>query len=189
MEKHYSSPYHPEGNGQAKRSVQSLKTLIRCVMAEEDLPKYAWPSILQKATFMHNASVNTSTKHSPHELMYGTQPTFISPKCSPKLQQPEAVSVEDHVEEAKVSIEQKWNNAAEEMARSKNQYKKQHDNKSTVKPKDVKVGDYVYIKNHTRKSSLDPLYKGPYEVLAVGTHTVTVQSHQQGRTTVHKNYV
>ena len=187
IEKRHSSPYHPEGNGQAERSVQSLKTLVRCVMAEEELPKYAWPSILQKATFMHNASVNASTKHSPHELMYGTQPTFISPRCSPSLQQPEAVNVDDHVEETKVSIEQKWTDAAEEMVRSKNQYKTQHDSKGVVKPKDIKVGDLVYIKNHARKSSLDPLYKGPYEVLAVGSHTVTVQSQHRGRTTVHKN--
>ena len=189
IEKRHSSPYHPEGNGQAERSVQSLKTLVRCVMAEEELPKYAWPSILQKATFMHNASTNTSTKHSPHELMYGTQPTFLSPKCSPELQHAEAVSVEDHVEETRTSMGEKWNSAAENLAQSKEQYKKQYDSRGTVKQKEIKVGEFVYLKNQTRTSSLDPLYKGPYEVVAVGSLTVTVQSHQRGRITVHKNNV
>ncbi len=62
IEKRRSSPYHPEGNGQAERSVQSIKTLVRCVMADENLPKYAWPSILQKSSFMHNAYVNARTQ-------------------------------------------------------------------------------------------------------------------------------
>ena len=101
IKKRHSSPYHPEGNGQAERSIQSIKTLIRCVMAEEKLPKYAWPSILQKSAFMHNAAVNNSTKYSPYELMYGTPPILPSLICSPDTEKPEAVSVQSHVEEIK----------------------------------------------------------------------------------------
>ena len=78
ISKRHSSPYHPEGNGQAEWSVQSIKSLIRCVMAEDNLPRYVWPSILQKATFINNTAVNSSTKFSPYELMYGTQPTLPS---------------------------------------------------------------------------------------------------------------
>ena len=98
-------------------------------------------------------------------------------------------SVEDHVEETRTSIGDKWNSAAENLSESKKQYKKQYDSRGTVKPKEIKVGEFVYLKNQTRTSSLDPLYKGPYEVVAVGNLTVTVQSHQRGRVTVHKNNV
>ena len=40
IEKRCCSPYHPEGNGQAERSIQSAKTLIQCVAAEENILKY-----------------------------------------------------------------------------------------------------------------------------------------------------
>ena len=35
IKKRRSSPYHLEGDGQAERSVQTVKALIRCVCAEE----------------------------------------------------------------------------------------------------------------------------------------------------------
>ena len=79
-EKLISSPYHPEGDGQAERSVQTVKALIRGISAEEGVPKYAWPSILQQVAFVHNSSVNTSTKYTPYELMYGDKPKLSSKK-------------------------------------------------------------------------------------------------------------
>ena len=164
--KRHSSPYHPEGNGQAERSVQTIKTLIRCVMAEEKLPKYAWPSILQKATFMNNTSVNTSTKFSPYELMYGTPPTLPSVISSPSVGQGEAVETKDLAEETKALINQKWAAAATNLESAKSQYKKQYDDRNTIKPKAINEGDYVYLKNQARQSSLDPYYHGPYVVLA-----------------------
>ena len=49
IKKHRSSPYHPEGDSQAERSVQTVKALIiRYISAEESVPKYAWHSILQQ---------------------------------------------------------------------------------------------------------------------------------------------
>ena len=38
-EKRRSSPYHPEGDGLAERSTRSVKTLIRYLVAERNLPK------------------------------------------------------------------------------------------------------------------------------------------------------
>ena len=104
--------YWIEGNGQAERSIQSAKTLIRCVAAEEDIPKYAWPSILQQVTFMHNATVNTSTKYTPYELMYGTKPKLPSTKCSPEIYPPVTGDLDGYVEETQYNIESKWEKAA-----------------------------------------------------------------------------
>ena len=189
IEKRHSSPYHPEGNGQAERSVQTIKTLIRCVMAEEQLPKYAWPSILQKATFMNNTTVNSSTKFSPYELMYGTQAMLPSVKSSPSVGPSEAVDATDLLEETEASVGRKWSAAATNLGVAKTQYKKQYDDRNTSKTKAINTGDYVYLKNQTRHSSLDPYYHGPYEVLSVDDCTVTVHSDRRGRVTVHKNHV
>ena len=34
IKKRRSSPYHPKGDGQAERSVQTVQALIRCISAE-----------------------------------------------------------------------------------------------------------------------------------------------------------
>ena len=66
-EKRRSSPYHPEGDGQAERSIQTIKTMVRCMVAEKTAEKHNWPSILQEVVFAHNVSPNSSTSISPYE--------------------------------------------------------------------------------------------------------------------------
>ena len=92
IKKRRSFPNHPEGDGQAERSVQTVTAFIRCISAE-GVPKYAWPSILQQVAFVHNSSVNTRTKYTPDELMYGDKPKLPSKKCSPDMNKEEGVDI------------------------------------------------------------------------------------------------
>ena len=158
-------------------------------MAEENLPRYAWPSILQKAAFMNNASANSSTKYSPYELMYGTPPTLPSVISSPSINTDEAVATDDYIEEIQSTVMSKWNDAAVNLDNAKQQYKKYYDQGNVIKQKDIKVGDFVYVKNQTRKSSLDPYFLGPFEVLSVDECTATLHYNRRGPVAVHKNNI
>ena len=189
IQKRHNSPYHPEGNGQAERSFQTIKTLVHCVMVDEELPRYAWPSILQKATFMNNASVNTSMQYTPHELMYGSPPQLPSVKSSPPVAPAEELPLADHVEETQAVMEEKWATAASNLTAAKAACKKQYEKRGATQARNFCVGDYVYLRSHARTSGLDPFYHGPYEVLAVHELTVTVCSERRGELTVHKNHV
>ena len=40
IEKRRSSPYHPEGDGQVERSIQTVKAILRCIMHEEEKASY-----------------------------------------------------------------------------------------------------------------------------------------------------
>ena len=58
----YSTAYHPQTDGQTERVNQELKQYLQlfCEYRQEDWSKY-----IPMAEFVHNNSVNTSTKLSP----------------------------------------------------------------------------------------------------------------------------
>ena len=162
-----------------------MKTLIRCISAEEGVLKYPWPSILQQVAFVHNSSVNTSTKYIPYELMYGDKPKLPSKKCSPDMDKEEGVDINSQVEERRHQVKQKWSEAASQLEHAKQVYKRNYD--IGCKEKQVRVGDYVYVKGHKRKTALDPLFIGPFEVVAIKGHTIQICDPRRGIRTIHLN--
>ena len=64
-------------------------------------------------------------------------------------------------------------------------YKKNYD--IGCKEKQLRVGDYVYVKDHNRKTALDPLFIGPFEVVAIKEHTVQIRDPRRGIRTIHLN--
>ena len=73
IQKRGPSAYHPQGDGQAERSIQSFKTALRCILEYCQIMETLWPSLLQEVTFTLNSLPNASTELSHHEVMYGTQ--------------------------------------------------------------------------------------------------------------------
>ena len=48
----HSTPYHPQGDGEAERSFQSFKQSLRCQLAEKGLCRTDWPKLLQETSFI-----------------------------------------------------------------------------------------------------------------------------------------
>ena len=165
IEKRRSSPYHPEGNGQAERTIQSIKTLLRCISDEKNIPMYAWPTILQRASFDQNCATNISTKYSPFELMYGTKATFSNRIIDPNVNPDQNIvdTPQSLIEERKHNLNTKWSDAADNIEHAKGKYKEFYD-KRGVRDRNIAIGEYVYVKNHARMSGLDANYLGSHEV-------------------------
>ncbi|XP_057827098.2 uncharacterized protein LOC131038627 [Cryptomeria japonica] len=66
----YSSPYHPQGNGQTKSINKSLLKIIKRTLEKN---KNAQDSKLKAAIWANRITVKKAIGKSPFELVYGTQ--------------------------------------------------------------------------------------------------------------------
>ncbi len=79
IKKLMTAGYHPNADGQAERSNQSVEIALRCLLAgqyEEN-----WTKLLPEVELALNTSRNASTGRSPYEVIYGFKPRLdITPK-------------------------------------------------------------------------------------------------------------
>lgn len=66
----YSSPYHPQGNGQAESSNKNLLKIIKRMLGEN---KRAWDSKLSLAVWADRITIKKFTGFAPYELVYGKE--------------------------------------------------------------------------------------------------------------------
>ena len=171
IQKRRSSPYHPEGNGLAERCVQAGKQLLRCLLAEREMSSTEWPELMKEVTFVFNSARNSSTKLSPHEVMYGVS---LRPPQSVTLSDPSAyVSPEDHVDESQAAQQETYHRLCKSDAQAKSRSKQYYD-RARVSPSSRRIvaGDQVMVRVEER-SGLDPMFRGPYPVIrTVGANVV-----------------
>ena len=77
VEKRHSSPYHPQGDGQAERGIRSTKQIMRCILNERNIQTNSWALLLPEVNYLINTTPNASTKYSPYKVFYGTDPKQI----------------------------------------------------------------------------------------------------------------
>lgn len=70
----YSSPYHPQGNAQAKSSNKSLLNIIKKILEEN---KRSWDQKLRLALWDDKVTVKKAIGTSPFELVYGVKSRLL----------------------------------------------------------------------------------------------------------------
>ena len=68
IEKVHTTPYHPQCDGQAEKSVQQVKRMIRSHLDEDQTN---WDMGINQLCFTYNSSIHATTKISPFETMFG----------------------------------------------------------------------------------------------------------------------
>ena len=165
IEKRRSSPYHPEGDGLAERTIQTVKQILRCKLQDRQLETEQWPLILSEVRSNYNSLPNNSTKFEPNELMYGVR--FRSPAGvslgDPADTAEQTVGPLVHSEETQFRLSQLHQRAAQNSSEARASSKLYYDRDK--RESDIQPGDYVYLRRAVRNSSLDPLYDGPFLVI------------------------
>jgi len=156
---HFTSSYHPEGNGQTEQSNQTLEQYLRiyCNYQQDN-----WADLLPLAEFAYNNAPSATTRVSLFFANKGYHPNISV--------YPEHDMTSARACDYAVDLESLHQYLREEMANAQLRYQGLADAKRTPAP-DFKVGNQVYIKakyfRSTRPSKkLSEKNLGPYAIIA-----------------------
>ncbi|GJX91352.1 putative reverse transcriptase domain-containing protein [Tanacetum coccineum] len=156
-----STAYHPQTDGQSKRTIQTLEDMLRAYAI--DFGK-GWVNHLPLVEFSYNNSYHASIKAVPFEALYGRK--CRSPVCWAEVGEVQLTGPEivQETTEKIVQIKQRMQ-AARDRQKSYADLKR--------KPMDFQVGDKVMLKvspwkgvvRFGKRGKLNPRYVGPFKVL------------------------
>ncbi|KAL2230890.1 UNVERIFIED_CONTAM: Transposon Ty3-G Gag-Pol polyprotein [Sesamum indicum] len=158
---HFSTAFHPQTDGQSKRTIQTLEDMMRACTMEF---KGNWDDHLPLMEFAHNNSFHSSIGMAPYDALYGRRcrnPICWDVEGLRQLEGPELV--QETVK--KVKVVKKCLKAAQD--RQKN-YVDQH-----RREMECEVGDKVFLKispwrgilRFGKQGKLSPRYIGPDEII------------------------
>ena len=169
IKNYYSSPAHPESNGQAEVTIRTLKAALKTKL--EDL-KGNWVEYLPEVLWAYRMTQKSATRETPFALAFGTEavaPVEVRIK-SPMI---ELASVEHNDEALRLNLDL-LDEKREQVLRRTEDYQRKtawYYNKK-VKPRSYMPGDLVLKKllparKNPTHGKLGPNWEGPYIVSRV----------------------
>ena len=134
MKLHFTSGYHPEGDGQTKRANQTLEQYLQmyCNYQQDN-----WLDLLTLAEFTYNNAPSATT---------GVSPFFTNKSNHPNISvHPERNLSSAQAREYAIDLESLHQYLREEMTTAQKRYQGPADARRSPTP-DFKVGDLVYVK-------------------------------------------
>ena len=140
IKNHYSSPAHPQSNGQVEVTNWSLLKIIKTRL---EGPKGIWPDELPSVLWSYRTTARTPTGETPFRLAYGSEVVILVEvgltsfwvESYDENKNEEATRLQlDLVDEVRMTAEQR-------MARYQNLMAKHYN--SNVRRKDFQVGNFV----------------------------------------------
>jgi hypothetical protein len=169
MRLHFTSGYHPEANGQAERTNQTLEQYIRmyCNYRQDD-----WSSLLPLAEFAYNNTPNATT---------GVTPFFANKGYHPNITvHPEREMASARAREFALDLDALHRMLQQNMAAAQ-EYQRRYANADRLPAPEIPIGSQVYVRAEffrvTRPSKkLSDKMAGPFEVVdKPGTHSYTLR--------------
>jgi hypothetical protein len=169
MKLHFTSGYHPEGDGQTERTNQTLEQYIRiyCNYQQDN-----WSQLLPLAEFAYNNAPSATT---------GVSPFFANKGYHPNI----TVHLDRELTSARaknfvVDLDELHKKLRETISLAQKRYQKSADKRRSPAP-DFQIGQEVYVLAkylHTTRPSkkLSEKYLGPYKIIGQpGTLSFTLR--------------
>lgn len=164
----YSTPYHPQTNGQVERYNSTMDAKIAAL---SNLNKTDWDDQLPFVTFNYNTWIHSSTQQIPFEMMYGR--TAILPF---DIQDSNVTLTynNEHVNKLNQMLSKVNEQAKMVIIKNQEKYKQRYD-KNRTDPT-YNIGDLVLVKTPNIRYKFDIRYEGPFRIINRLTQkTYTVQ--------------
>ncbi|GLJ16331.1 hypothetical protein SUGI_0276020 [Cryptomeria japonica] len=168
---HFSTPYYPQGNGQAEAS---NKRILKILKKTVDDAGHNWHIQLNPALWAYRTSVRTPTGATPYSLVCGSKAILPIEVELPSLQ----VSLQNIIsdEDYRVSRLQELELLDERRQTAYShlkayQQRMSHSYNHKVKPRTFEVGDLVLRENpknqqdREKKGKFEPNWLGPYIII------------------------
>ena len=163
---HYSSPTHPQANGQVEVTNRSLLKIIKTRL---EGAKGIWPEELPSVLWAYRITARTPTGKTPFQLTYGNEAvipaeiglTSYRVDNHNEARNDKALRLQlDLIDEVRAIAEQRLARYQDRMAKHYN---------SRVRHRDFKVGDLVLRKvmgaaRDPTQEKLGPNWEGPYRI-------------------------
>ena len=151
-----TTPLHPQGNGQAERTVRTVKDML-CPYFEDHLKD--WDQLLPQIAFAYNTSEHSSTKDTPARIFLGWNPRL---PVDLKYNLPKHYSF---LKKTKEQIEFVQLRTRDAQQSQKESYNSRHSNVV------YKVGERVALSIHRKEIGISekflPKYDYPFEIVKV----------------------
>jgi hypothetical protein len=176
MKLHFTSGYHPEGDGQTERTNQTLEQYLRVYC---NYQQSNWSDLLPLAEFAYNNSPSATTGISPFFANKGYHPN-LSVQIERELA---SASAKEYV----ADLDELHTRLKLTIAEAQKRYQTSADARRKEAP-DIKIGDHVfvlakYISTTRPSKKLSEKYLGPYEVIGKpGSLSYLVSLPQRMRT-------
>ena len=169
IKNYYSSPAHPQSNGQAEVTIRTLKAALKTKL--EDL-KGNWVEYLPEVLWAYRTTQKSATRETPFALAFGTEavaPVEVGIK-SPRIE----LASEEHNDEALRLNLELLDEKREQVQRRTEEYQRKTARyyNQIVKPRSYVPGDLVLKKllpgrKNPANGKLGPNWEGPYIVSRV----------------------
>ena len=162
-----STPYHPQTNGQAERTNQTLKQVLRILQIQR--PETPWVHLLSLAEMAINNAPISDTEYSPYYLNYGYNPALFGDVPDPT----DPVENEDEtVSEFTKRLRRGWRDIQKAFEENQRRMVQQANRKRDFYQ--FRIGDLVLVNQskHERDSlgprtPLSPKARGPFSIKKV----------------------
>ena len=163
IKNYYSTPAHPQSNGQAKVTIRTLKATLKTKL--EDL-KGKWVEYLPEVLWAYKATRKSATQETPFSLAFGTEAVALV-EVGLKSPRIELATVEHNDEALRLNLDLLDEKPEQVLRRTENyQRKTARYYNQKVKPRSYMPGDLVLKKllparKNPTHGKLGPNWEGP----------------------------